>query len=414
MLYCSQSDDAKPYLLDKNTDLSAAWTASLTTSQNIPTEIVAEPAQLVSAVRAIGGFHAISLDTESNSFHHYPEQLCLIQIATRERAYVVDTIAIDALWPLREILGNTAVMKVVHGADYDVRSLDRRYGFRIVNLYDTSIAARFAGIARFGLADLIKELLGMTIAKSKRLQLTDWGHRPLSAEALDYAITDVTYLLDLQEILSKRLQRLGRTAWVAEECARVEAVRYAEPDAERAALSMRGAKDLDGRGLAILRSLVMFREKEARREQRPPFHIVPDFALVSLAGNPTARPQDIPGLGEQAQHKYGRGIIEAIREGLTARPLTRPASNFERPDREQIQRLKQLKAWRTSLGADLSLDASLIWPALSLERLARDPSAFDQEISSPDVRRWQREQFGASLKSYLELQARDPRARSDR
>ena len=411
MLYCSQSNDAKPHIPDKDTDLSAAWTASLTISQNIPTEIVSEPAQLVSAVRAIGGFSAIALDTESNSFHHYPEQLCLIQIATRERAYVVDTIAFDALWPLKETLENAAVMKVIHGADYDVRSLDRRYGFHIVNLYDTSIAARFAGIARFGLADLIKELLGVTIAKSKRLQLTDWGRRPLSAEALDYAITDVTHLLDLQEVLSKRLEKLGRTAWVAEECERVEAVRYAEPDAERALLSMRGAKDLDGRGLAILRSLVMFRENEARRLQRPPFHIVPDVALVSLAGNPTARHQDIPGLGEEAQYKYGRGIIEAIREGLAATPVTRPASNFERPDREEIERLKRLKSWRTSLGASLSLDASLVWPAVSLERLARAPSTFDREMSSPDIRTWQREQFGESLRSYLELQARGAGAR---
>jgi ribonuclease D len=374
----------------------------LTISQNIPTEIVSEPAQLVSAVQAVGCFRSMAVDTESNSFHRYPEQLCLIQIATPERAYVIDTIAM-APRPLRDVLGNPAIMKIIHGADYDVRSLDRHYGFHIANLYDTSVAARFAGIARFGLADLIRELLGVTIEKSKRLQLTDWGRRPLSAEALDYAVTDVTYLLDLQGTLSKRIQRLGRTVWVAEECSRVEAVRYSEPDAETAFFSMKGAKDLDGRGLAVLRSLVTFREDEARRQRRPPFHIVPDFALVSLAGNPTARSQDIPGLGEAALYKYGRGILEAIRAGLAAAPVARPTSTFERPDREQVLRLKRLKAWRTSLGVSLALDPSLIWPAVSLERLAKAPATLDAEIASPDVRRWQREQFAASLRSYLKL-----------
>ena len=152
----------------------------MTISLPLPVEIVSQSAQLDVAVQAMAGSRAIALDTESNSFHHYPEQLCLIQIATCHKVHIIDTISLKELVPLKEVLVDDSIKKVVHGADYDIRSLDRHYGFRIRNLYDTNIAARFAGITQFGLAALIKDLLGVTIHKSKRLQRTDWGRRPLS------------------------------------------------------------------------------------------------------------------------------------------------------------------------------------------------------------------------------------------
>ena len=374
----------------------------VTISQILPVEIIDQSAQLASAVQAMATSRAIAVDTESNSFHHYPEQLCLIQIATRDRAYIIDTIAVKEIDALEGILGDSSVMKVIHGADYDLRSLDRHCGFRVRGLYDTSVAARFVGITRFGLADLIKELLSVSIQKSKRLQLTDWGRRPLPSEALDYAVSDITSLLALHGILSERVRNLGRTAWVAEECARLEEVRYIEPNFETAFLSMKGARDLDERGLAILQSLFTFRESEARLQHRPPFFIIPDAALVFIAGNPTARLEDIPGLGQSGLQRYGRGIQQAIRDGMAAPPATRPAAAFEYPSREEIERLRSLKTWRTLQGTKLSLDPSLVWPATSLARLAKGLSSLDIEIRSKDVRVWQSEQSAKSLKSYLE------------
>jgi len=135
----------------------------LTGSLPLPVEIVSRPAQLDVAVQEMAGSRAIALDTESNSFHHYPEQLCLIQIASRHKIYIIDTISLDDLAPLRAVLADVSTEKVIHGADYDIRSLDRHYGFHIRNLFDTSIAARFTGITRFGLAALIRDQLGITI-----------------------------------------------------------------------------------------------------------------------------------------------------------------------------------------------------------------------------------------------------------
>ena len=374
----------------------------LTSSLPPPVEIVSRLAQLGAVARELVGSHAIALDTESNSFHHYPEQLCLIQIASRHKGYIIDTISLYDLSPLRDILRDVSIKKVVHAADYDIRSLDRRCGLHIHNLFDTSIAARFIGITQFGLAALTRDLLGITISKSKRLQRADWGRRPLSAEAIEYAATDVRHLLTLQKTLDKRLQALGRTAWVTEECARIEEVRYTAPNLETAYLSVKGAKDLDGRGLAILRSLFLFREEEARHQHRPPFMVLPNATLIFLATNPEADLSKVPGLGQIGLKRFGHDLQQALRNGITALPIQRPHPiKAVRATKKQAQRLSRLKEWRISLGSSLSLAPSLLWPLASLERLAKAPDTLSIELASDEIRHWQRNVVASSLQACL-------------
>jgi ribonuclease D len=374
----------------------------VTVSQPLPVEIINQTARMDVAVKEMLDSSCIALDTESDSFYHYPEQLCLIQVATSHRVYLIATIVMKEIPAFKEVL-SASVTKVIHGADYDIRSLDRQCGFRIRSLYDTSIAARFAGLTQVGLAALLENLLGVTIPKSKRLQRADWGRRPLSAELLEYAASDVRHLVALADVLAQRLQALGRTEWVDEECARLEEVRFTAPDPETAYLSVKGARDLDGRGLAILRSLFLFRDEESRREHRPPFFVIPDPALLYLAAKPAADFSEVPGLGQTALHRFGRGLRQALHDGMAAAPVVRPARVLnEIMSQEQFRRLGRLKAWRISLGAALSLDPSLLWPMASLERLARVPQTFNAELSSPDIRHWQRAQFSGPLRAFLE------------
>ncbi|MFC1872795.1 ribonuclease D [Chloroflexota bacterium] len=367
----------------------------------IPVEIVSRVAQLDASVSAILDSSEITIDTESNSFHRYPEQLCLIQIATAHRVYIIDTILLKEIAALTEVL-DSSITKIIHGSDYDIRCLDRHYGFRIRNIYDTNIAARFAGLTRVGLAALLEDLLGLTIPKSTRLQRADWGQRPLSSEAIDYAATDVRHLFALKETLAQRLQTLGRTEWVAEECARLEKVRYTAPRPETAYLAVKGAKDLDGRGLAILRSLFLFREEEALRQHRPPFFIIPHTALIILATNPTMALSEIPGLGQTGLKRFGQGLQQALRNGIAAPLIHRPHPIMTvRASDDQIQRLNRLKEWRLSLGSKLTLDPSLLWPLSSLERLAKAPNTLSVELTSEEIRHWQRDFVASSLQACL-------------
>ena len=373
------------------------------TVQALPLEIITNSAQLDMAVKRMFDSQAIAVDTESNSRHHYPEQLCLIQIATGNNVYIIDTISLKDIGPLQKVLADDAIMKIIHGADYDVRSIDRHCGFRIHNLYDTYIAARFAGITEVGLAALIRDLLSVNIVKSKRLQTADWGRRPLSNEAIDYAGSDVRHLLALQQILEKRLEVLGRTSWVAEEFARLEEVRYTAPDMENAFRSIKGAESLDGRGLAVLRSLFLFREQEALSRHRPTFFVMPDEILVALSTNRTA---DLAGFCGNEPPRFRADLQQALRDGLAAQPIQPiPRMHYEPMSPEQTRRLTSLKAWRTTIAVKLALDPSLIWPMVSLQRLAKAPDTLDIEATCDNVRRWQNEQFTSALQTCLKTNA---------
>ena len=249
---------------------------------------------------------------------------------------------------------------------------------------------------------LTRDLLGITINKSKRLQRADWGRRPLSAEALEYAATDVHHLIALKETLDQKLRTLGRETWVDEECTRIEEVRYTAPNLETAYLYVKGSKDLDGRELAVLQSLVLFREEEARRQHRPPFFVLPDATLIFLATNLQADLSEVPGLGQTGLKRFGQSLQQALHNGITAPPIHRPPpTKFVRASEEEVKRLSHLKEWRTSLGSSLSLDPSLLWPLTSLERLARAPDTLSVELASDNIRHWQRNVVASSLQTCL-------------
>ena len=346
----------------------------------------------------------IAVDTESDSRHRYPEKVCLIQIATSKKVYLVDTISIEDLSGIGEALANNSIIKIMQGADYDIRCLDRQWGFRIRNIFDTSIAARFTGMDKFGLSSLIETLLGIKIPKDARIQKSDWSERPLTLEALSYAATDVWYLPEIRKILKRHLSTLGRSDWVSEECSRLEQIRHTPPDPDTTFLSLKGTGKLDGQAKAILRRLYLLRDSEARRRNRPPHYVLSNESLIELSLNPQSDFSNIPQLKNAPTKHLGTLLIGALREGLSDPPIT--ASSLKRRRKkamtpEETIRLQKLKEWRTSRAETLKLEPGLIWPMISLERLARSPSSLDLERKSPEVRIWQKKEFLKDLQIAL-------------
>ena len=334
--------------------------------------------------------------------------MCLLQIATEDRVFVIDPLAIGAeVGPLGEVLADDRVEKIIHSVDYDLRSLDREWGFRVRNVFDTSVAARLCGARRLGLETVLHDSLGIEIGKQKRLQQSDWSQRPLSEEALAYAAGDVRHLLELRRAQAAQLEALGRTTWLAEECGRLEAIRYTLPDPpEVAFLSMKGTRDLDGRGLAILRELYVLRDAEALRRGTPPYRVVGNEALLYLAANPEAELTEAPGIGLNISRRLGPRLQGAIARGTAAKPVERPKPprpTDARPTKQQEDRLRALKAWRNAQGERLNLDPAVIWPVASLERVARYPEEIGDELqNSTAIRWWQRREFEASLRNSLD------------
>src|SRR4030066_277559 len=143
---------------------------------------------------------SFALDIEADSLHNYEGKVCLIQISTREENYIIDVLKLPDLEPLRPVLFDDRIEKVLHGADYDIRMLAKDYGMEIRNLFDTMIAGQILGLKGLGLAALLNDYFKVNIDKG--LQKADWSRRPLSKEMLSYAALDTAHLLSLRALLA--------------------------------------------------------------------------------------------------------------------------------------------------------------------------------------------------------------------
>ncbi len=361
----------------------------------------------------------LAMDLESNSLHAYRERVCLIQLATDRECFVLDPLAVEDLSALGTILADPGITKDGHGCDYDVRSLDRDYGFGFRDLFDTQIAARFLGSNTPNLGSVLGDYLGVAIRKSKELQRSDWARRPLSASSLEYASNDVQHLVRLARTLRERLQELDRLDWVEEECERLSHTKYSPPVPEGLAfLRIKGADRLDERELAVLKEMHGWREELAERLDRPPFKVAANGDLLEAAqaaawhgrgGDTLAAILDdtAPGLRRHLSGGGGSALILAARRGLESGPFVRP----ERPRRfnpwtsESRGLLQALKQRRTEIGEGLSVDPSLVWPAPSLERMALDPEQWLRETAengATEVRNWQRREFAERWADVME------------
>jgi ribonuclease D len=285
-----------------------------------PPELIADPDALARLVEALRPEPVIALDTESNSFHVYRERVCLIQLSTRHRDYVVDPLAVD-VGPLGAVLTDGRET-VLHGADYDVRCLKREYGWRLPRLFDTMAAARRLGRRELGLSALVHAQFGVRL--SKAFQRSDWGRRPLDAEQLAYAALDTHFLLPLHATLAAELDGRGAAA-----AARAEFERIAGGEPREKVFDPEGfrrlprARELDPEGRAVLRALWIAREARAREADRPPFKVLAEETLVLLARTRPRTMEELArvrGVTPAVLRRMGDDVLRAVREVAGAEP----------------------------------------------------------------------------------------------
>src|SRR5262245_40815547 len=233
-----------------------------------------EPGELKRAAAELGATPELALDTEGDSLHHYPERLALVQIGLPDgTVWLVDPLALADFTPLRPVFTDDARTLILHAGGNDLVHLKRRYVLTFASVFDTAIAARFLGGKALGLDVLLRTYLGVELPPSR--QKDDWSARPLDAAQLAYAAADVQHLFALRVRLVDELQRVGRLAWVEEECAALAAQpapeRPVDPDAW---IGVKGARELPPQGLAAMRELFALREQLARAADRPPFKVL--------------------------------------------------------------------------------------------------------------------------------------------
>jgi ribonuclease D len=333
--------------------------------------LVTTPAEWQTCIDLLQKEPRLALDLEANSMYAYQESVCLIQISIPGQDFIVDPLADLDLTALGQLLAAPAVEKVFHAAEYDLILLKRTYGWQVTNLFDTMWAARILGYQQYGLANMLKSLYGVKL--DKRYQRANWCKRPLSPAHLTYAQHDTHFLLDLREHLLTELESRGRLDEAREtfaEQSRIELTDHSfQPDDF---WSISGANELNRRQQAILRELAIFRDREARRRNRPHFKVFSDRTLLELAQqSPRHLNQLNPiyGMSNQQIRRYGRRLLQVIERGRTA-PLP-TYKRRPRPPEEVLNRFEQLHQWRKERARARGVESDVIVSRDAIWEIAR-------------------------------------------
>jgi len=349
---------------------------------------------------------SVALDLEGDSLYHYREKICLIQIAAGSECFLIDPLIISDLSPLALFLNNPEIRKILHGADYDIRSLYRDYQFQIQNLFDTESAARFLGLKETGLGAILGSRFQIHL--DKRFQKTDWSKRPLTDPMLAYAAADVAYLIPLAQSLMTDLEALGRLSSVLEEGDRLGRVRFNPPYQGPLFLQFKGGRHLDSRSLGLLENLLQFRKAQAEKRDRPLFKILGADVLKTLAlEKPLTLDQlkGIKGLSAKLIDRLGEGLIECLKQGLAIPETDLP--RFPPLIRPQVSpavaaRVKALKGWREKKARELNLDPGVLISNALIDQIGdKNPTGPEDLNLIPELRQWQLQAFGSEILKVL-------------
>ena len=347
----------------------------------------------------------LGIDTEFMSEGRYRPLLCLIQLAVpngdNSRVEVVDPFDEPNAGPLADVLADPDIEIIMHAARQDVAILRRALDTEIRGLFDTQLAAGFAGLsASLGYGALLDQLLGVNLKKGEGF--TKWDRRPLTPQQLRYARDDVAHLIQLADAIKERLEQSGRLEWVLEECRPLEQASD-QRDPQEVWRRLPRVNQLGGPARAVARELAAWRERVAQQEDKPPSTIVADQALVAIArGAPRSvdKLRDVRGLYPKAIKRWGEEIVASVRRGEGAEPPSKEGGGGF-----SIATDAPVIALCEALVRARALEAGLAYELIaSRADLTRVVVAARQDRPEPEVRTlqgWRRELVGEELDRLL-------------
>ena len=385
-------------------------------------ECIETQEDLEALVRDLMKQKVVAFDTEADSFYHYFDKTCLVQVATKKRICLIDPLALGglaALAPLGPVMASPEIRKIFHAAEYDLFVLKRDCGFEFQNLFDTMICAQLLGYPAIGLAALIERHFDIKLPKDE--QRSDWSARPLRQSQLTYAAADVIHLIELTSILEKELKKAKRLEWAQEDFVSLTAREWPEREFDKLGyLRIKGARALDPKSLSVLRELYLVRDKRAQEIDRPPFKVLGNRALLEIAERKPGSDKalgKIKGVSDLILRRFGREILAAVERGARKnhgpipKKLNGSGPSAADMDKPTEKRVAQLKKWRTKKAKELALDPGVLCPNATLENIAwAQPKAGDDLLGVAGVKGWFARNFGGEVVQAL---AGEPAPESD-
>ncbi|MCX5847279.1 MAG: ribonuclease D [Deltaproteobacteria bacterium] len=258
----------------------------------------------------------ICVDTEYDSFRYFREVLCLVQIAADKKTYLLDPLnGLDFSF-LGKIYADSAILKIMHAGDNDIRILKRDYGFEFKNIFDTHLAAAILGCHFLSLSALIGQYLGIELKKDKKMQRSKWETRPLTEEQIHYAVQDTAFLKALYNRLDHEIQRRGFKRKAVKAFDTIAAVTWNEKLLNPLGYkNIKGYHSLTEHQKHYLMNLNCWRFQKAKETNRARFRILSDQTLVDLAKTEASSIEMLKETGILSPEKislYGPEIIETV------------------------------------------------------------------------------------------------------
>lgn len=340
------------------------------------------------------GERYITVDTEFLRETTYYPKLCLIQIAGSSAAALIDPLAkgID-LAPFFALMADTRVLKVFHAARQDVEILINLTDAVPTPIFDTQIAAMVCGFGdQVGYEAIVRKLAGAQIDKSS--QFTDWSRRPLTHKQMAYALSDVTHLRTVYEKLVAQIERESRSDWLDGELEDLANPASYRVDPEQSWRRIK-ARIQNKKQQAALMAVAAWRERQAQDKDVPRGRILKDDAVGEIA---IQVPQTREALLQlrllpkgSADSVIGKGILEAVAQGLARDPATIPSPKGRGDDMSSSQ---EAAAEILKLALKIISERDGIAPKLIASSADIDAIAIDDNANVPALQGWRREMFG--------------------
>ena len=336
----------------------------------------------------------VTVDTEFLRETTYYPKLCLIQVAGKDEAVLIDPLAdgID-LAPFFALMSNENVLKVFHAAKQDFEILYILSGTLPHPVIDTQIAAMVCGFGdQVGYEAIVRKLVGAAIDKSS--QFTDWTRRPLTSKQATYALSDVTHLRTVYEKLREELDKTGRATWLNGELENLTdpATYIVNPEESYKRIK---ARIQNKKQFGVLISIAAWREREAQNRNVPRGRILKDEALAEIAIQMPQKPDDINQLRlvskGTANSSMGSAILKMVAEGQARDPKTIP--DFKGRN-DEMSAAAQAAAEVLKLALKVACENEGIAPKLLASAAEIDAIALDDNAKVPLLEGWRRDVFG--------------------
>ena len=367
---------------------------------------LATSSEITRAAAAAKAAGRLGIDTEFISEGRYRPLLCLVQVVVDDLGgasiVLIDALAGGVLVdPIAALLADPSVEVVLHAGRQDVAILRRAWDTDFVTIFDTQIAAGFAGqSAQSGYGNLIGAMLGQRLAKTA--SYTRWDARPLSAEQLRYAVEDVAQLLELTDELKRRLQASGRLEWAVEECRRLESSSE-ERDPETVWERLPRVSQLDPRSRAVARALASWRERAASGEDRPVGSVLADQVVIEVARRRPSTLEElarIRGVHRSVLNRRGDGILAAVARGTADPPIPRERGQA-RSEPADVPVIALAEAWLRARALQAGLAYELLSSRAELETVVGAARRGEPEPPVRALTGWRDQLVGDELRSLV-------------